>query len=121
MSLHFLYVREVRQVLTLLAVGTALASIFAPPDSWLGWWSVHADYVAVFFLLLGLFFLTINQIRLLFVSFGCCTAICFYLNERATRAPHPSSETAPLEWIRPIAKPVAEPVDSTTASPLNSQ
>lgn len=77
--------RRIRQILTLLLLGGALASMF-PPDSYtLKWWSHRAEWVTLGYLLLGIFFLLLNNARLMFVCFGCCAAISFYLLESSNR------------------------------------
>ncbi len=81
MNLTFLDHRRIRQVLTLLLLAGALACMFPPKQSAFEWWAAHAVGVALGYLALGLFFLTIDRTRLMLVCFGCSAAISFYYHE----------------------------------------
>ena len=78
--------RRVRQGLTVLLLAGSLACIFPPNLPAFQWWAAHAAIVAAGFLLSGLFFLTINKSRLMFVCLGCSAAICFFKNEISEKA-----------------------------------
>jgi hypothetical protein len=93
--------RRVRQGLTVLCLAGSLACIFPPNLPAFQWWAARAALVAAGFLLTGLFFLTINKSRLMFVCLGCSAAICFFKNEL--------SEKAHLNNLSP---PLFYPVDS---------
>ena len=58
----------------------------------LQWWADQAFYIALGYLLFGLFFLIIDKPRLMFVCFGCSAAISFSKNE----APQPSTDQSSL-------------------------
>jgi hypothetical protein len=88
MNFNFLDHPRVRQAITLFCLSGALACMFSPDYPAFRWWSDQAIYVATGLCLLGLFFLTINKTRLLFVCLGCSAAICFYKNE-TTNHPMP--------------------------------
>jgi len=82
MNLFFLDTRRFRQALTLLLLTGALACMFPPRQvAVFEWWAAHAAGVALGYLLLGIFFLTIDRPRLMLVCFGCSAAISFYYHE----------------------------------------
>ena len=97
--------RRVRQGLTILMLFGALTCIFPPAHPAFEWWADNAVYVAVGYLLAGLFFLIINNQRLMFVCLGCSAAICFFKNElgegtpgiRHTSPPFYLPDSAPLK------------------------
>ncbi|MCC7244854.1 MAG: hypothetical protein IT269_04190 [Saprospiraceae bacterium] len=69
---------RIRQLLTLSFVITTVFCIL-PPDTPLGhWWSAQSVYIVLGTFILFLIFLIANKTRLMFVSLGCCAAICFY-------------------------------------------
>ncbi|MCB0543493.1 MAG: hypothetical protein KDC70_08245, partial [Saprospiraceae bacterium] len=80
-TVRFFDNRRVRQGLTILMLFGALACIFPPMHPAFYWWASHAVYVALGYLLAGLFFLIIDNPRLMFVCLGCSAAICFFKNE----------------------------------------
>jgi hypothetical protein len=86
MNVRFFDNRRVRQGLTILSLAGSLACIFPPQHPAFQWWAEHAVFVALGFVLLGLFFLIINKSRLMFVCLGCSAAICFFKNELSERA-----------------------------------
>lgn len=87
--------RRVRQGLTVMLLTGSLACIFPPNLPAFQWWAERAAFVAAGFLLLGLFFLTINKSRLMFVCLGCSAAICFFKNEISEKA-HLNTLPSPL-------------------------
>ncbi len=81
MDVRFFDNRRVRQLLTVLLLAGSLICIFPPNLPVFQWWAAHASFVAMGFLLVGIFFLIINKSRLMFVCLGCSAAICFFKNE----------------------------------------
>lgn len=81
MSFDFLDNTRVRQLVTLAFLVGALLCMFPPDSYWLNWWASYAEIITLSYLAFGLFFLIIQKSKLMFVSFGCCAAISFYLNE----------------------------------------
>ncbi len=102
MHFHFFDNRRVRQALTLVSLAGALAAIFPPRHRAFEWWAEHAVAVAIGFLLLGIFFLTINKSRLMFVCLGCSAAISFFKNEI-------SEFTPPTKTLLPFSQPLDTP------------
>lgn len=86
MNVRFFDNRRVRQGLTIASLAGSLACIFPPQHPAFQWWAEKSVFVALGFLLLGLFFLIINKSRLMFVCLGCSAAICFFKNELSERA-----------------------------------
>jgi hypothetical protein len=86
MNVRFFDNRRVRQGLTIVSLAGSLACIFPPQHPAFQWWAECAAFVALGFLLLGLFFLIINKSRLMFVCLGCSAAICFFKNELSEKA-----------------------------------
>ncbi len=81
MNVSFFDNRRVRQVLTVLMLFGALTCIFPPFHPAFRWWADQAVFVALGYLLAALFFLIIDNARLMFVCLGCSAAICFFKNE----------------------------------------
>lgn len=117
MNVSFFDNRRVRQSLTVLLLAGSLVCIFPPNLPAFVWWADHAAYVAVGFLMAGLFFLIINNQRLMFVCLGCSAAICFFKNElgdgqtgmRHTNPPFYLPDSSPLKKPDPnsfFLKPV---------------
>jgi len=73
--------RRTRQVLTLGCITATLLCIFPPETPFFEGWSRQSVPIAVAFLGLGMFFLAINRIRLMFVCLGCSGSISFWLLE----------------------------------------
>lgn len=63
----------------LLVIGASLC-IFTPDNLLFKWAANYANQIMFGYLLLGFFWMVIKQPRLMFVSFGCCAALCFFLN-----------------------------------------
>jgi hypothetical protein len=72
---------RVRQLLTIALLSGTLLCIFPPMQPAFQWWADQAFYIALGYLLFGLFFLVVDKPRLMFVCFGCSAAICFFKNE----------------------------------------
>ncbi len=72
---------RVRQVLTISLLSGTLLCIFPPRQPAFQWWADQAFFIALGYLLFGLFFLIIDNPRLMFVCLGCSAAICFFKNE----------------------------------------
>ena len=110
--------RRVRQGLTVLLLAGSLACIFPPNLPAFQWWANHAALVAMVFLLFGLFFLTINKSRLMFVCLGCSAAICFFKNEMSEKA-HLDNHS-PARFY-PMQKPAQNEMtqDSTLLKPVS--
>lgn len=70
-----------RQLLTLLCLGGALACMFPPRQAAFLWWAAHAEYVSLGYLMLGLLFFMTDRTRLMWVCIGCSAAISFYYHE----------------------------------------
>ena len=51
------------------------------------YWAGHARYVALGYLISGLFFFFVNRKQLMFVCIGCCSFICLYYLETAPKTP----------------------------------
>ncbi len=81
MNVSFFDNRRVRQILTIIMLFGALTCIFPPMHPSFHWWAKQAVFVALGYLCAGLFFLIINNPRLMFVCLGCSAAICFFKNE----------------------------------------
>ena len=80
---------RVRQLLTIALLSGTLLCIFPPQQPAFQWWADQAFYIALGYLLFGLFFLIVDKPRLMFVCFGCSAAICFFKNE----APQSTGQT----------------------------
>ena len=93
MHFHFFDNRRVRQALTLVSLAGALAAIFPPRHPVFTWWAGQAVAVAIGFLLLGIFFLTINKSRLMFVCLGCSAAISFFYHESQLKPKKPDTQS----------------------------
>lgn len=115
--------RRVRQGLTIFMLFGALTCIFPPAHPTFLWWADKAVFVASGYLLAGLFFLIINNQRLMFVCLGCSAAICFFKNElgdgqtgmRHTNPPFYLPDSSPLKKPDPNSfflkpEPPDEPV-----------
>jgi hypothetical protein len=85
MKSGFLDRRRVRQALTVLLVTGAVTCLFPPDIPVFRWWSEQVMYIALGYLALGLLFLTLGKIRLMFVCFGCSAAISLYEIEIASK------------------------------------
>lgn len=88
----------VRQIITVLFLSGAVLTMFPLSIFPFNVWARQAEWVAVGYLAIGLFFLIINRVRLMFVCFGCSAAISFFYNEAkksAPPAPAPIEQTAP--------------------------
>lgn len=81
---------RVRQLLTIALLSGTLLCIFPPQQPSFQWWAEQAFYIALGYLLFGLFFLIIDKPRLMFVCLGCSAAISFFKNE----APLPPDQTS---------------------------
>ncbi|HOY05917.1 MAG TPA: hypothetical protein PLO67_10980 [Saprospiraceae bacterium] len=81
---------RVRQLLTIALLSGTLLCIFPPQQPAFQWWADQAFFIALGYLLFGLFFLIIDKPRLMFVCFGCSAAISFFKNEA------PQQSGAPL-------------------------
>lgn len=119
MNVSFFDNRRVRQSLTVLLLAGSLVCIFPPNLPAFVWWADHAAFVAVGFLMAGLFFLIINKSRLMFVCLGCSAAICFFKNEmnekvHQTNPAHPYSKQVDTPSQNRIL-PLPEPPKSTPA------
>ncbi len=81
MSFSFFDRLAVRQIMTLLLLSGALLTMF--PHAFLPYegWADRVQWVAAAYLIVGLFFLVINRVRLMFVCFGCSAAISFFYHE----------------------------------------
>ena len=88
--------RRVRQVLTILMLFGALTCIFLPAHPAFRWWAGVAVFVALGYLLFGLFFLIIDNPRLMFVCLGCSAAICFFKNEMGEGNAHARHSNPPF-------------------------
>lgn len=86
---------RVRQLLTIALLSGTLLCIFPPQLPSFQWWAGQAFYIAVGYLLFGLFFLIIDNPRLMFVCFGCSAAISFFKNETPLTPEHTSLENRP--------------------------
>lgn len=84
-NLSFFDVLKVRQGLTLVFLSGAVLTLFPVPGTAFAGWAANAQWVALAYLFLGLFFLIINRFRLMFVCFGCSAAISFYYQETAQK------------------------------------
>jgi hypothetical protein len=104
MNVSFFDNRRVRQSLTVLLLAGSLVCIFPPNLPAFVWWADHAAFVAVGFLMAGLFFLIINKSRLMFV------------NEKVhqTNPAHPYSKQVDTPSQNRIL-PMPEPTKSTPA------
>lgn len=69
---------RVRQITTILLMLGVFACIFPSEQTVLQWWAAQAHWIALAYLVLGLFFLTLDNKKLMMVSMGCSAAICFY-------------------------------------------
>lgn len=76
-----------RQVLTLLCLGGAVACMFPPRQAAFLWWAAHAQYVSLGYLALGLAFFITDRTRLMWVCIGCSAAISFYYHETGQQLP----------------------------------
>lgn len=104
MNVSFFDNRRVRQGLTILMLFGALTCIFPPMHPAFRWWAGVAVFVALAYLLFGLFFLIINNPRLMFVCLGCSAAICFFKNELGDdnpRAKHTNPPFYPTDSLYP--------------------
>lgn len=72
---------RIRQLTVILLLVGTLACIFPIQYPQAQWWMSHNQWVAVAYVFIGLFFLVIDNRRLMFASFGCSAAICFYAIE----------------------------------------
>jgi hypothetical protein len=95
MNVRFFDNRRVRQGLTIASLTGSLACIFPPQHPAFQWWAEGAVFVALGFLLSGLFFLIINKSRLMFVCLGCSAAICFFKNELSERVLESNPSSTP--------------------------
>ncbi len=93
--------RRVRQGLTILFLLGSLTSIFPPKHPAFQWWAERAVFVALGLLFIGLFFLTLNKSRLMFVCLGCSAAICFFEIETQEKS------------VRQLTPPYLPPLDSS--------
>lgn len=91
---------RVRQLLTIALLSGTLLCIFPPQQPSLQWWAEQAFYIALGYLLFGLFFLIIDKPRLMFVCFGCSAAISFFKNEAPIPPNHTSFGNTPAFEIR---------------------
>jgi len=110
MNVRFFDNRRVRQGLTIMLLMGSLACIFPPRHPAFLWWAHHAVFVALGFLAIGLFFLTINKSRLMFVCLGCSAAISFFKNELGEKP-------AWGDEVPPISQPVNIPPRKDRPSP----
>lgn len=111
--------RRVRQGLTVLLLAGSLACIFPPGLPVFQWWAGRAVFVSASFLLLGLFFLTINKSRLMFVCMGCSAAICFFKNEMNEKA-HLNHIPTPNFYPSDTLPPKRPARDSVTIPPFST-
>jgi hypothetical protein len=81
MPFNLLNRRRIRQALTVIFVSAATLFIAVPNHPVFRDWHIEPLHISLIFLVLGLFFLFINQTRLMFVCFGCSGVISFYVNE----------------------------------------
>ena len=86
---------RVRQLLTLAMLSGTLICIFPPQQPAFRWWAEQSFFIALGYLLFGLFFLIVDKPRLMFVCFGCSAAICFFKNEA------PRQMLPPMHSMRP--------------------
>lgn len=118
MDVSFFDNRRVRQGLTVVLLAGSLACIFPPKLPAFQWWAAHAVFVAMGFLLFGLFFLVINKSRLMFVCLGCSAAICFVKNEMGEKA-HLNIYHPPRAQPVETPAPNRMPQDSTLFKPAS--
>ncbi len=102
MDVSFFDHRRVRQALTVVLLAGSLACIFPPKMPIFQWWAERAAFVALGFLLAGIFFLIVNKSRLMFVCLGCSAAICFFKNEM-------NEKMHPTNFKPPLSQPVDTP------------
>lgn len=69
---------RVRQGLTIALVCGALTCMFPPQAPAFLWWAAQVSYITAGYVALGVFFLLIDQPRLMFVCLGCSAAICLF-------------------------------------------
>ena len=105
MGFTFFDNRRTRQVLSAVFLSGALICIFPTKDAYAVWWAALGIKVALWYLLIGMFFFIINRRRLMYVCLGCCAVIAFYHQEIA---PLKNNETE-----SPIFVPMEKKVDDT--------
>ena len=77
--------KTIQNVLCVLLILGALL-IFIPNYFVYHWAMRFAVQIMWFYLLLGFLFLFVSQQRLVFVSFGCCAALCLFLKNASNNA-----------------------------------
>ena len=94
MKTAFLFHRLTRQATTILLLLFAVATMWSAHIPALQFWAERAGWIALGYLLFGMFLLTLRRTRLMFVCLGCSAAISLFFNvmqvERETR-PLPDS------------------------------
>ncbi len=99
---------RVRQFLTLVFLSGALACIFVPDTPFFHWWAQQNIYVALGYAVLALFFLFLNNSRLMFVCLGCGAVISFHYHEKMMRSLQRQQEMQmrQRQWEIPYVVPV---------------
>lgn len=73
--------RTIQNILISLLVIGAVLCIYTPNNPLLKWGTNFTPQFMIAYLLLGLGFFLASQPRLMFTSFACCGALCFFLKE----------------------------------------
>lgn len=110
---------RVRQVLTVLLLGGALACIFPPDTPEFRWWARHSFLVAVGYVALGLCFLVGNNSRLMFVCLGCGAAISFHCHETMERKSRQEQSLQKRTWEVPQYRSGPVPDDGSPFFPYH--
>jgi peptidoglycan/LPS O-acetylase OafA/YrhL len=77
--------RRMRQAVALFLLSGSFFCVFPADNPLCLYWAKNAEMVCLGYLALGLLFFLTNHKRLMFVSMGCCAAMCLYFWEIAPR------------------------------------
>jgi len=75
--------RRMRQAIALLLLSGSFFCVFPADNPLSVYWASRAVFVCLGYLGLGLVFFLTNRKQLMFVSMGCCAAMCLYFLEIA--------------------------------------
>lgn len=81
--------RRMRQAIALLLLSGSFFCVFPADNPLCLYWGNNAVSVCLGYLALGLLFFLTNRKQLMFVSMGCCAAMCLYFLEVAPRPLQP--------------------------------